>query len=159
MTWNDEVKFGPPTPKKIRTVSPTLAWSGCSLVNAPTEPFSTKYSGRNLHRYPARPTRQRGVQRREAFDRGTASCCREQASADRRDRRPEYCRPRRCLRVKDPACSCRHPWNGNAWHFRYTRRPAAASPPLVAPAAAVATGACSRVVEGGGAFVAIVCMS
>ena len=24
MTWNEEVKFGPPTPKKMRTVSPTL---------------------------------------------------------------------------------------------------------------------------------------
>ena len=31
MTWKDEVKFGPPTPKKMRTVSPTLACSGCSF--------------------------------------------------------------------------------------------------------------------------------
>ena len=28
MTWKLEVKFGPPTPKKMRTVSPTLALSG-----------------------------------------------------------------------------------------------------------------------------------
>ena len=48
MTWNDEVKFGPPTPKKMRTVSPTLARSGCSFDKAPTEPLNTKYSGRSL---------------------------------------------------------------------------------------------------------------
>ena len=36
MTWNDEVKFGPPTPKKMRTVSPTFASSGCSFDKAPT---------------------------------------------------------------------------------------------------------------------------
>src|SRR5262249_47587912 len=51
MTWNDEVKFGPPTPKKIRTVSPTLACSGCSFDSAPTEPFSTKYSGRSSNSF------------------------------------------------------------------------------------------------------------
>jgi hypothetical protein len=27
MTWNDDVKLGPPTPKKIRTVSPTVGAS------------------------------------------------------------------------------------------------------------------------------------
>ena len=48
MTWNDEVKFGPPTPKKMRMVSPTLACSGWNLDSAPTEPLKTKYSGRSF---------------------------------------------------------------------------------------------------------------
>jgi hypothetical protein len=42
------VKFGPPTPKKMRTTSPTLALSGCSFASAPTEPLNTKYSGRSF---------------------------------------------------------------------------------------------------------------
>ena len=42
------MKFGPPTPKKMRTVSPTLACSGCSFESAPTEPLKTKYSGRSF---------------------------------------------------------------------------------------------------------------
>jgi hypothetical protein len=45
--WNEDVKFGPPLPKKMRTVSPTLACSGLSLVSAPTAPLKTKYSGRS----------------------------------------------------------------------------------------------------------------
>src|SRR5438094_3364284 len=47
MTWNEDVAFGPPTPKKIRTVSPTLAFIGCSAVSAPTAPLKTKYSARS----------------------------------------------------------------------------------------------------------------
>src|SRR5438093_2535528 len=47
MTWNADVAFGPPTPKKIRTVSPTLAFIGCSAVSAPTAPLKTKYSARS----------------------------------------------------------------------------------------------------------------
>ena len=47
MTWNDEVALGPPTPKKMRTVSPTLAFIGCSVVSAPTAPLKTKYSARS----------------------------------------------------------------------------------------------------------------
>jgi len=45
MTWNEEVAFGPPTPKKIRTVSPTFAFIGCSAVRTPIAPLKTKYSG------------------------------------------------------------------------------------------------------------------
>src|SRR5438046_442616 len=39
ITWKDEVAFGPPTPKKMRTVSPTFAFIGCSAVSAPTAPL------------------------------------------------------------------------------------------------------------------------
>ena len=42
MTWNRRRAFGPPTPKKMRTVSPTLAFIGCSAVIAPTAPLKTK---------------------------------------------------------------------------------------------------------------------
>ena len=45
ITWKDDVKFGPPTPKKIRTVSPTSARKGYSPASAPTDPLKTKYSG------------------------------------------------------------------------------------------------------------------
>ena len=47
ITWKDEVALGPPTPKKMRTVSPTLAFIGCSVVSAPTAPLKTKYSARS----------------------------------------------------------------------------------------------------------------
>ena len=36
-----EVMFGPPTPKKIRTVSPTFAFSGVSVLRPCTEPLKT----------------------------------------------------------------------------------------------------------------------
>src|SRR6516162_2894291 len=42
----------------------------------------------------------------------------------------------------------------HAWHFRYTRRPAAASPPPVAAGTTAATGAGPPALEGGGAFAA-----
>jgi len=41
MTWKLEVMFGPPTPKKMRTLSPTLAFSALSPVRAPTAPLKT----------------------------------------------------------------------------------------------------------------------
>src|SRR5439155_5602584 len=51
MTWNADVAFGPPTPKKIRTVSPTLAFIGCSAVSASTAPLKTKYSARSASNF------------------------------------------------------------------------------------------------------------
>ena len=41
MTWNDETRFGPPSPTKRRTVSPTLAVSALSPTVEPTEPLNT----------------------------------------------------------------------------------------------------------------------
>ena len=41
MTWKLEMMFGPPTPKKMRTVSPTSALNARSPVSAPTAPLKT----------------------------------------------------------------------------------------------------------------------
>src|SRR5215831_19254247 len=46
MTWNEDVKFGPPTPKKMRTISPTLAWSGWRRDKAPSEPKDLEIGSR-----------------------------------------------------------------------------------------------------------------
>ena len=41
MTWNDEIRLGPPLPTNSRTVSPTLAFNELSPVKDPTEPLNT----------------------------------------------------------------------------------------------------------------------
>ena len=39
MTWKLEIRFGPPLPTYMRTLSPTLARSALSPVSAPSEPL------------------------------------------------------------------------------------------------------------------------
>src|SRR3569833_3383414 len=45
ITWNELVKLGPAFPKKIRTLSPTLALRGLSLVRADSLPLNTTMFG------------------------------------------------------------------------------------------------------------------
>ena len=41
ITWNDDVRFGPPSPTKRRTFSPTFAVNAWSPVVEPTDPLKT----------------------------------------------------------------------------------------------------------------------